>query len=242
MLDGKVTLITGGARGMGAAEAKMFCEAGASVVITDVLTDEGMATAKDIGDACTFLEHDVSSEDRWSEVMASIENQHGRLDVLVNNAGIAIGGPLLETSLDEWQKTLSINQTGVFLGMKSVVPLMSQSDGGSIINISSIAGLRGTRQLHAYGATKWAVRGMSKSAALELAPHRIRVNSVHPGLIDTAMLDEIPAPSRQALTESVPIGRLTSPEEVATLVRFLASDESSSCTGHEFVIDGGLFA
>lgn len=240
-LDGKVALITGGARGMGAAEARLFVEAGAKVVITDIDTDEGAATARDTGDACAFLKQDVASEAEWTETVRAVLSLHGRIDVLVNNAGIFRVMGIEDTSLDDWNALLAINQTGTFLGVKTVVPVMKQQRSGSIINLSSIAGLAGTPRAPAYAATKWAVRGLTKSAAAEFAPFGVRVNSVHPGLIDTRMmkeLDETPA----ELGARVPLGRQGTALEVARTVLFLASDDSAYCSGHEFVVDGAMRA
>lgn len=238
-LDDKVALITGGSRGQGAAEAELFVEAGAQVVITDVLDAEGRATAERLGAACEYLHHDVASEDAWTSTVDTIVERHGRIDVLVNNAGIFRTVGLVETSLELWQQMVDINQTGVFLGMRTVAPVMQGSGSGSIINISSIAGLRGAAMAHAYGATKWAVRGMTKSAAVELAPHGVRVNSVHPGIIATAMLDEF-GDALPLVEERIPFGRVATADEVAKLVLFLASDDSTYCSGHEFVIDGAM--
>ena len=239
-LDGKVALITGGARGQGAAEAELFIEAGAQVVVTDVLDEEGAATAERLGDACTFLHHDVSSEDEWSSVVDAVVAQHGRIDVLVNNAGIFMTVGLVDTTMELWDRMIAINQTGVFLGMKAVAPIMRENGAGSIINISSIAGMKSAAGAHAYSATKWAVRGMTKSAAVELAPSGVRVNSVHPGIIATEMLNQFGSAVRERIEASIPMGRVAEADEVGLLVRFLASDDSSYCTGQEFVIDGGL--
>ncbi len=237
-LDGKIALITGGARGQGAAEAGMFVVAGAQVVITDVDCDSGSAVADRIGAACTFLEHDVASEEAWADVVRNVIDHHGRIDVLVNNAGIFRRKSLEETSLALWNEIVAINQTGVFLGMRAVASAMKKNGSGSIINISSIAGLGGAPKTHAYSATKWAVRGLTKTAATELGPFGIRVNSVHPGYIDTEMLDEF-GTARESLKSRVPLyGRLAAADEVAQLVLFLASDDSGYCSGHEFVIDG----
>ncbi len=239
-LDEKVALITGGAAGQGAKEAELFVAAGARVIITDINAELGQETAKTLGAACEFIQHDVASEAAWGDVLQSIESRYERLDVLVNNAGIFRVLSLEETSLDAWNQTVAINQTGVFLGMQAAAPLMRKNRAGSIINISSVAGLWGAKA-HAYCATKWAVRGMSKSAANELGPYGIRVNSVHPGFIDTPMLTEHGV-SLDDLAAQVPLGRLSSVEEVAKLVLFLASDDASYCSGQEFTVDGGLRA
>ena len=240
-LTDKVALITGGARGQGAAEARLFADHGATVVITDVLEEEGAATADALGGSVTFMAHDVTSEDDWARVVTDVVSAHGRLDILVNNAGIFLVKGMAETSLAEWERVVAVNQTGVFLGMKTASPPMIAAGSGSIINISSIAGLGASATAHAYGATKWAVRGMSKAAAMELAPHGVRVNSVHPGIIDTTMIDAL-GPQRDTIHARIPLGRLASADDVAGLVLFLASDESAYCTGHEYVIDGGLLA
>ena len=237
-LDGKVALITGGARGQGAAEAELFAAAGAIVVITDVL-DQVHETAASLGDAVEAMTHDVTSEDDWQRVVDTIVDQHGRLDVLVNNAGIFKTVGLVETSMELWTQMVSINQTGVFLGMRTAAVPMKAQGSGSIVNISSIAGMKSAAIAHAYAATKWAVRGMSKSAAVELAPHGVRVNSVHPGIIETQMLEEFGG-AREAITERIPLGRTATAGEVADLGCFLASEDSSYCTGQEFVIDGAM--
>lgn len=239
-LDGKVALITGGARGQGAAEAELFIEAGAQVVITDILDDEGAATAERLGDACTFLHHDVSSEAEWASVVDAVLALHGHIEVLVNNAGIFVTAGMLDTSMELWNQMLAINQTGVFLGMKTVAPVMKANGMGSIINISSIAGMKSAAGAHAYSATKWAVRGMSKSAAVELGPSGVRVNSVHPGIIDTDMLQQFGPGVRERMETQIPMERVASADEVALLVQFLASDDSSYCTGQEFIVDGGM--
>lgn len=238
-LDNKIAVITGGASGQGAAEAELFIAAGAQVVITDIDAKAGAATANRLGEACLFIDHDVASEQSWTTVIDTVTNLHGQVDVLVNNAGILRMGNLQETSLDVWNQVIAINQTGVFLGMRAVAPIMTKNKTGSIVNISSIAGLVSAARAHAYSATKWAVRGMTKSAAVELAPMGVRVNSVHPGYIETSMLDEIKVP-RQVLTDTVPLGRIAKADEVGRMVLFLASEDSSYCTGHEFVVDGAL--
>ena len=241
-LDGKVALITGGARGQGAAEARRFVAEGATVYLTDVLDDEGEALAAELGEAATYLHQDVTSESEWEAVAAGIAEAQGHIDVLVNNAGIFQMEPLLNTSLDDWHRMLAVNQTGGFLGMREVGRWMRDRGSGSIINISSIAGLSGAAMAHAYTATKWAVRGMTKSAALEFAPDGVRVNSVHPGIIDTPMAAEFGQEILPRVIESIPMGRMADASEVADLVLFLASDESSYCSGHEFVIDGAIRA
>ena len=240
-LDGKVALITGGARGQGAAEAALFVDAGAKVVITDIDVAEGEAVAAQVGENCRFLAQDVTDENDWKRIVDRTVELFGSLDVLVNNAGMFRVVGMQDTSLDLWNQLIAVNQTSVFLGMRAVAPVMKQQNAGSIINLSSIAGLAGAARAHAYSATKWAVRGMTKSAALELAPYGIRVNSVHPGLIDTRMMDELSETS-QELDARVPLGRQGTVDEIAKLVLFLASDDSSHCTGHEFVADGAMKA
>jgi 3alpha(or 20beta)-hydroxysteroid dehydrogenase len=247
-LQGKVALITGGARGQGASEAGLFCRQGATVIITDVLDDEGEATAAALraeGFMCTYLHHDVVSEGEWASVVGTIVDTHGHLDVLVNNAGIFPRGGVLDTTLDDWNRVIAINQTGVFLGIQAAARVMVEQKSGSIINISSVAGLEGTPGFIGYGASKWAVRGMTKSAAKELAAFGVRVNSVHPGIIETAMLqtfDAIDPSVRGLVTARIPMGRTAEAVEIAQLVVFLASDESSYSTGSEFVADGGWIA
>ena len=240
-IAGKIALITGGARGQGRQEAERFAAEGATVYITDVLADVGAAAADELGDAVTFLHHDVTRENDWNAVIAGIVEQHGRIDILVNNAGIFSMTPALDTSIEAWDQMVSINQTGVFLGIRDVGRVMCEQGAGSIINISSIAGLAGVGGAHAYAATKWAVRGMSKSAALEFAAHGVRVNSVHPGIIDTDMLRGFGG-NLERVTAAIPMNRTASADEVANVVLFLASEEASYCSGHEFVVDGAMKA
>ena len=240
-IAGKIALITGGARGQGRQEAELFAAEGATVYITDVLDDVGAAAADELGDAVTFLHHDVTRENDWTAVIAGIVEQHGRIDILVNNAGIFSMTPALDTSIEAWDQMVSINQTGVFLGIRDVGRVMCEQGAGSIINISSIAGLAGVGGAHAYAATKWAVRGMSKSAALEFAAHGVRVNSVHPGIIDTDMLRGFGG-NLERVTAAIPMNRTASADEVANVVLFLASEEASYCSGHEFVVDGAMKA
>jgi 3alpha(or 20beta)-hydroxysteroid dehydrogenase len=244
-LEDKVALITGGARGQGAAEGRLFAAEGARVVLTDVLDDEGKATVADIGDAATYLHHDVTQEQEWTDVIAAVLEEHGRIDVLVNNAGIFRVAPMALTDLATYEEVIRINQTGVFLGMKAVLATMVGASRGSIINISSVAGLQGSPATIAYSASKWAVRGMTKVAAKELAPFGIRVNSIHPGLIQTAMLDEVTQYGPDVMDrmlEAVPMARLAEADDVARLALYLASDESAYSTGSEFVVDGGMTA
>ena len=242
-LDGKVALISGGARGQGAAEARLFADEGAEVVLTDVLDDEGQQVAAEVGG--TYIHHDVTSEDEWSAVVARTVDLHGGLDVLINNAGIWITTPLIGGSLEDYKRVIEVNQVGVFLGMREAAPAMIERGGGSIVNISSIAGLRGGGTAFGYTASKWAVRGMTKGAAVALGPHNIRVNSIHPGLIDTAMLHQLPnveAGNLDQMVQRIPLGRIAEAEEVAKLALYLASDDSEYSTGSEFIIDGGLTA
>jgi 3alpha(or 20beta)-hydroxysteroid dehydrogenase len=247
-LNGKVALITGGARGMGASEAQLFIEEGARVVITDVLDAVGQETAQRLspdGSACKFIRHDVTQEDQWNTVVAQAIAAFGQIDILVNNAGIFEQGSVLDTSLSAFNKTMDINVTGVFLGLKAVAHHMVERKTGSIINISSVAGLAGTPGFLAYGASKWAVRGMTKGVAKELAPFGVRVNSIHPGIIDTPMLQTFEAAGegvREAVRMRIPLGREADPFEVARIALYLASDESSYSTGSEFIVDGGWSA
>ena len=236
-VDGKVALISGGARGMGAADARMLVAEGAKVVVGDILDDEGKTLADELGDAARYVHLDVTQFDQWQAAVATATDEFGTLNVLVNNAGIVALGPLKSLDVAKWQNVLDVNLTGTMLGMKASVEPMTAAGGGSIINVSSIEGLRGAAWVHSYVASKWAVRGLTKSAALELAHAKIRVNSIHPGFIRTPMTKHLPEDMVQA-----PMGRAGTPEEVATFVLFLASDESSFATGAEFVMDGGLVA
>ncbi|REJ26425.1 glucose 1-dehydrogenase [Caldibacillus debilis] len=241
--DGKVVLISGGARGQGASHARKFVEEGAKVVFTDILVEEGEALEKELGKNAKFLKHDVRSAADWEKVVSETEKTFGPINVLVNNAGIVISKKLEELSEEEYRRVIDINQVSVFLGMKAVIPSMKKAKGGSIINISSINGLRGSVGTFAYDASKFAVRGMTKTAALELAEYGIRVNSIHPGIINTPMVmqDDV-KDTVGTLANNVPLKRIGQPEDVSNLVLFLASDESSYSTGSEFVIDGGLTA
>ena len=242
-LEGKTALITGGARGQGAAEATLFAEEGANVVLTDVLDEDGERTADAIG--ADYLHHDVTSEAEWAAAVAHAVALHGGVDVLINNAGIYAQTTLIGGDLEEYRRVIEVNQVGVFLGMREVAPVMIERGGGSIINISSVGGMRGGGGSFAYTASKWAVRGMTKSAAVRLGPHGIRVNSIHPGLIDTPMLGETRMADPDTLEQmlrQIPLGRIAQPVEVAKLALFLASDDSAYSTGAEFLVDGGLMA
>jgi 3alpha(or 20beta)-hydroxysteroid dehydrogenase len=232
---GKVALISGGARGMGAEHARMLVQEGAKVVIGDILDDEGKALADEIGDAARYVHLDVTQPDQWDAAVATATGEFGKLNVLVNNAGIVALGQLKNFDLAKWQKVIDVNLTGTFLGMRVAVEPMTVAGSGSIINVSSIEGLRGAPAVHPYVASKWAVRGLAKSAALELAPLNIRVNSIHPGFIRTPMTARLPEDM-----VTIPLGRPGEAREVSTFVVFLASDESSYATGSEFVMDGGL--
>ena len=234
-VDGKVALISGGARGMGAEHARALVAEGAEVVVGDILDDEGKALADEIGDAARFVHLDVTSAEEWDAAVATAVNEFGKLNVLVNNAGIVAHGQIGKFDMAKWQKVIDVNLTGTFLGMQASVEAMKAAGGGSIINVSSIEGMRGAVMVHPYVASKWAVRGLSKSAALELGAHQIRVNSIHPGFIRTPMTKHFPD---NMLT--IPLGRPGQSEEVSTFVVFLASDESRYATGAEFVMDGGL--
>jgi len=242
-LAGRVALISGAARGQGAAEARLFVAEGAAVVLGDVLDAPGEAVAAEIGDRAAYVHLDVTREDSWRAAVDVARARYGRLDVLVNNAGILRAGPAETLPLEDFEAVVRVNQVGCFLGMKAVIPAMRDAGGGSIVNISSTAGITGRPGVVAYVASKWAITGMTKSAALELGHLGIRVNSVHPGAIDTPMIAG-PAfeADRVAYVAKLPIQRLGVPEDVAALVLFLASDESTYCTGAEFVVDGGATA
>jgi 3alpha(or 20beta)-hydroxysteroid dehydrogenase len=245
-LDGKVALITGAARGQGAAEARLFVAEGASVMLGDVRDDDGEIVAKELGERAAYMRHDVTSEDGWAVIVEATRARFGRIDVLVNNAGVFRIVGMTNTTLEEYMRIVTINQVGTFLGMKAVTETMIEQRAGSIINISSVAGLQGSPGTLAYTASKFAVRGMTKVAALELASFGIRVNSVHPGFIDTDMLrEELGATaiaSMQGAAANVPNQRLASADDVAKLVCYLACDDSAYSTGSEFVVDGGLSA
>lgn len=239
-LTGKVAVITGAGRGQGAAEARLFAAAGASVVVTDVLADEGAAVADELGERGLFVPLDVSNPGDWGDVAARAVGAFGGLDVLVNNAAIYGACPLLEETPERMEQLYRVNLIGPMLGIQACAATMRAAGGGSIVNISSSAGLAGYPGHAAYGATKWALRGLTRVAALELAADRIRVNSVHPGVIDTPMMADTLHEGEEL--PHVPLRRAGQPDEVAELVLFLASDASSYITGSEFAIDGGALA
>ena len=236
-LDGKVAIISGAARGQGEAEARLFVAEGAQVLVADVLDDDGERVAKELGDAAGFVHLDVTDEDQWRDAVAAAEKRFGSVSVLVNNAGILHFQSILKTEARDFLRVLEVNALGTLLGMKHTAPAIARAGGGAIVNVSSVAGLQGQPYLSTYVSSKWAVRGMTKSAALELGTHGIRVNSVHPGGIDTPMIagTDHEAPYYRRL----PLGRIGKPEEVARVVLFLASDDSSYMTGAELAIDGG---
>ena len=247
-LEGKVAIITGGARGQGEAEVRRFVAEGATVVFGDVLDDLGEKVAADIGSDAVYVHHDVRQEEGWATIVDEAERRFDKLDVLVNNAGVlSFGTATHETTLEDYMRLVEINQVGVFLGMKAAIPAMMRNRGGSIVNISSTNGFAGYGGTIAYTASKFAVRGMTKTAALEYGKAGIRINSIHPGGIDTPMtrpegLGEMSAEDQAAAYDMVSLGRVGQPEEVSKLALFLASDESSYCTGAEFLIDGGMLA
>ena len=246
-LEGKVALISGGARGQGAVEAKLFASEGASVVIGDILDDLGRQVEAEIAESggnATYVHLDVTSESQWNDAVAVAVEQYGKLDILVNNAGILIRAGVEDTTGEDWDRIMDINGKGVFLGTKAAIPAMRAAGGGSIINISSIAGLQGSPASAAYSSTKGAVRILTKSTAVQYALENIRCNSVHPGLIYTDMTkDTLDTPEGEREWRArVPMGYIGVSEDVAKGVLFLASDESSYMTGSELVIDGGITA
>ncbi|MFN0026151.1 MAG: glucose 1-dehydrogenase [Acidimicrobiales bacterium] len=238
-LAGKVAIVTGGARGQGEAEVRLFAAEGAKVIISDVLVEPGQALADELGGDVIFTRHDVSSEEEWQHTVALAEERFGRIDVLVNNAGIAFTAPIADHTVADFERVTAVNQVGVFLGIRSVIDPMSRAGGGSIVNISSGAGLRATKYMIAYAASKYAVTGMTAAAALELARQKIRVNSIHPGVIETPMLGGISPEMHAGLVRATPMRRMGEPAEIARVALFLASDESSYMTGAHVPVDGG---
>jgi 3alpha(or 20beta)-hydroxysteroid dehydrogenase len=243
-LEGKVALITGAARGVGEATARRFVTEGARVVLGDIRDDAGSRLATDLGSAARFEHLDVTSEPDWQTVVDGIRGREGHLEVLVNNAAILAFGSLLDTTPEQYLDVMRVNQLGPFLGMRAAAPLLIESGRGSIVNLSSTQGVEGFPGLVSYVSSKFAVRGMTKTVALELAGQNVRVNSVHPTGIRTPMLAELRADrdGDSRAGSRIPLGRLCAPEEVAAMILFLASDESSMCTGAEFLVDGGATA
>lgn len=240
-LEGKVAIITGAAQGMGASHARLFISEGAKVVLTDLNEEKGEALASELGENALFIKQNVTSEADWATVVSTTAEHFGSIDVLVNNAGITVSKSLLDTTIEDYRRIVEINQVSVFLGMKAVVPTMQKAGKGSIVNISSINSLVGGAV--GYTDTKFAVRGLTKAAALEFAKNNIRVNSVHPGVIETPMIMQGDTKAQvEAFVKFIPLQRMAKSEEVSSLVLYLASDESSYSTGSEFVIDGGLTA
>lgn len=235
----KVALVTGAASGIGEATARALVAAGAKVYLGDINEEAAIAAATALGCGAEAVQLDVASGDSWDAAVSQITAQSGPLSVLVNNAGIFTPGGLEAIGEAEFHKTFEINALGVFLGMKAVVESMKSNGGGSIVNVSSSAGLVGVKDAIAYSASKWAVRGLSRSAALDLAPYSIRVNSVHPGLTETPIFKGFPREALDMMTSALPQPRLGNPDEVAAVIAFLASDEASFCTGAEYTVDGG---
>jgi 3alpha(or 20beta)-hydroxysteroid dehydrogenase len=236
-LDGRIALVTGGARGIGEAYVRALHAAGARVVIADILDDQGEALATQLGDRARFVHLDVTDEAEWDAAVEAVIDAFGAVDVLVNNAGIANAAPIEHFTLAKWNAVIAVNLTGVFLGCRAVVPHMKARGSGSIINISSVEGMRGSPGLHGYTASKFGVRGLSQSLAVELGPFGIRVNSVHPGFITTDMTTRI-----DPVHLDIPLGRPGTPADLAGTIVFLASDASAFTSGAEFVVDGGMIA
>lgn len=244
-LEGKVALITGGARGQGAEEARLFAAEGATVIVTDVLDDEGQAVAAEIGEAAAYHHLDVSAETEWQKVVSDIIDAHGRIDVLVNNAGIDLIKKLLATTVEDFDKVIGINLKGTFLGMRTVAEAMTSAElPCSIINVSSVAGLQGIPNHGVYVASKFGITGITKTAAKEWGRYGIRVNSIHPGLIETPMTEDIRAfndPEVRVRAErNIPLRRMGVSRDIANMALFLASDESDYCSGQAFTVDGGV--
>lgn len=243
-LESKVAVVTGAGRGLGAAVCQWMVKAGATVVAADIDSVHGQRCADDLGGRASFIELDVTSEQSWDSAVSAIMEKFGRIDVLVNNAGLVWIAPLVDTSLADYHRLVAVNQTGPYLGMRAVLPVMTKAGRGSIVNVSSMNGIRGMPGESIYSATKHAVIGMTRSVALEVAELGIRVNAVCPGAMDTPMLEEVDLgagggkSTAEALAPLVPFKRVASAAEVAEVVGFLASDASSYCSGAEFVADG----
>lgn len=242
-LAGKVAIVTGGAQGMGEASVRAMAREGAKVIVTDLSAGKGSALSDQLGEDVVFVQHDVTEEAGWAEVVQRAEDEFGPVNILVNNAGIFIGASLFDRTVTDYRKLLEVNLVGPFLGIKAVLPSMMTACSGSIINISSIGGLTGASNASGYCDAKFALRGLSKVAAIELGQYRIRVNTVHPGAIITPMTQDDPHFEHyEEAMLATPLGRLGQASEVANTVLFLASDESTFSTGAEFIVDGGASA
>jgi 3alpha(or 20beta)-hydroxysteroid dehydrogenase len=241
-LDERVALVTGGSHGLGQAIVRRFVAEGARVAIADIDAAAGEALAAELGEVTRFVPLDVGDEDQWAAAVATTLEVFGGLDVGVNNGGIVVHATLAEQSLSDWERIVRVNQTGTFLGLRAMAEPMKTAGRGSIVNMSSIRGMVGAAGLFAYTATKFAVRGMTKAAALELGHHGIRVNSIHPAAVATRLVGDVDPAVLDERFAGQPIGRIARPAEIAALALFLASDESSYCTGAEFVADGGQTA
>lgn len=239
-LSGKVAVITGGARGMGAAHAQLFIQEGATVVIADLLEEEGRQCAEKLGPACRFVKLDVASASNWASLVTEVEDTYRGLHILIANAGVAEDSPITEASDEHYNRIITINQKGVFYGTRAVVPAMRRVGGGSIVNISSIASMIAAPNSSVYSASKGAITAFSRAAAVELARDGIRVNSIHPGFIETEMLGVVKGIDQ--LLPLIPMGRFGKPSEISALALFLASDEASYITGAQMVADGGYIA
>lgn len=240
-LEGKVAIITGAARGQGACEARLFVEEGARVVLGDIMDEEGQALADELGEAARYVHLDVREEENWNDAIDTAASL-GPLNILVNNAAVVHFSAITETSLEDFNRVVGINQVGTFLGLRSAFEPMKKAGGGSIVNVSSIDGLQAKNGIIAYASTKWAIRGMTKVAAIEFGRHNIRVNSLHPGGVDTVMGNPTGMDNIDDFYKDQPIPRCGQPIDIARLALFMASDECSYSTGSEFIADGGWHA
>ncbi|MBS1862086.1 MAG: SDR family oxidoreductase [Actinobacteria bacterium] len=241
-LSATVAIVTGAARGQGAEFARLMCERGAAVLLTDVLEEEGEEVAAALGERAAFVPHDVSDPAAWTAVVAQAEERFGKLTALVNNAGVNRRATLPETDEETWALHLAVNQSGPFYGMREAAPAIERAGGGAIVNICSGSALYGSHNFFAYSASKWALRGMTRAAAVELAPRGIRVNGIFPGLVETPMVEEVGIPTDATTLARIPLGRLATPLDVARAVAFLVSPEADYLTGIELLVDGGMFA
>jgi 3alpha(or 20beta)-hydroxysteroid dehydrogenase len=241
-LEGTVAIVTGAARGQGAAFARELHGRGAAVLLTDLREEAGAEVAASLGERAAFQRHDVADPAAWEEVVGAAEERFGKLTALVNNAGVNRPATLAETDEENWSLHLAVNQSGPFYGMRAAAPAIERAGGGAIVNICSGSALHGSHQFFAYCASKWALRGMGRAAAVELAPRGIRVNSIFPGLVETPMVTEAGFTPDESTLAKIPLGRLATPEDVARAVAFLVGPDSSYLTGAELVVDGGMFA